>query len=307
MRLRDRVEPWNPAREFNRPSALSPSRPSPLADVGTGSGVLAYFAVKAGARKVYAIEASGVAVTARKLLEANGLGDRITVLQGKVEDLDLPEMADIIVSEPMGFMLIHERMLESFIVARNRFLKPGGAMYPTRGDIYVAPFSDAAVYAEQIAKVAFWDNTSFFGLDLSSLRATAVRDHFAQPIVGYVDAATLLGPAAVAASVDFANDSPESLQTVVARFDIVIARTGLCHGLATWFDVTFPGSVNSVVLRTGPTSPGTHWCESTAARKATAQVSRLPARVHSCGCPLTHPQPHPSPFPILRSMSQSSA
>jgi len=55
-----------------------------VVDVGTGSGILAYFAAKAGARKVYAIEASGVAEQARKLMAANGLSDVVEVIQGKV-------------------------------------------------------------------------------------------------------------------------------------------------------------------------------------------------------------------------------
>lgn len=55
-----------------------------VVDVGTGSGILAYFAVKAGARKVYAIEASDVAEHARKLMVDNGYGDKIEVIKGKV-------------------------------------------------------------------------------------------------------------------------------------------------------------------------------------------------------------------------------
>jgi precorrin-6B methylase 2 len=121
-------------------------------DVGTGSGILAYFAVKAGARKVYAIEASNVADRAARLLAANGLSDRITVIKSKVEEVVLPEgeKVDVIISEPMGFMLIHERMLESYIIARQMFLKPGGRMFPTTGTIFAAPFTDASEWARQL-------------------------------------------------------------------------------------------------------------------------------------------------------------
>ena len=233
-----------------------------VVDVGTGSGVLAFFAARAGARHVYALEASGAAAAARVLLAANGLADRVTVIQARAEDAELPPgvRADVIISEPMGFMLIHERMLESFVAARDRFLRPGGLMFPTAGDILVAPFTDATLHAEQASKVAFWDNASFFGLDLTPLAATAARDHFAQPVVGYVDAASLLAPAATAATIDFATAAPASFALVTAAFDVVAAKTGVCHGLATWFNVTFPGSAQKVVLQTGPSSPGTHWC-----------------------------------------------
>lgn len=112
-------------------------------DVGTGSGILAYFAVKAGAKHVYAIEASDVADRARVLLAANGYGDRITVIKAKVEEVELPEKVDVLISEPMGFMLVHERMLESYMIARQLFLKPGGKMFTSTGTIFAAPFSDA--------------------------------------------------------------------------------------------------------------------------------------------------------------------
>jgi hypothetical protein len=122
-------------------------------DVGTGSGVLAWFATQAGAAKVWAVEASNVADRAAVLLAANGVGDRVTVVKAKVEDVVLPggggqddggqQRVDTLVSEPMGFMLIHEQMLKSYIVARQLFLKPGGRMFPSVGTIYAAPFTDA--------------------------------------------------------------------------------------------------------------------------------------------------------------------
>ena len=83
---------------------------------------------------------------AETLVKANGFSDVIKVVKGKVEEIDIPEKVDVIISEPMGFMLIHERMLESYVEARNRFLKPGGLMFPSVGTIYMAPFSDSALY-----------------------------------------------------------------------------------------------------------------------------------------------------------------
>ncbi|KAL4563027.1 hypothetical protein LXL04_027058 [Taraxacum kok-saghyz] len=43
-------------------------------------------------------------------------------IKGKVEDVELPEKADILISEPMGTLLINERMLESYVIARIDFL-----------------------------------------------------------------------------------------------------------------------------------------------------------------------------------------
>lgn len=59
------------------------------------------------------------------LVNSNGLTDRVVVIPGKVEEVTLPEQVDIIISEPMGYMLFNERMLESYLHAK-KFLKPNG-------------------------------------------------------------------------------------------------------------------------------------------------------------------------------------
>lgn len=124
-------------------------------DVGAGSGILSFFAVQAGADKVYAIEASNMANFAQQLVQANHVDDRIVVIPGKIEEIELPQMVDVIISEPMGYMLFNERMLETYLHAR-KWLKPGGRMYPTEGDLHVAPFTDEALYMEQFNKANFW-------------------------------------------------------------------------------------------------------------------------------------------------------
>ena len=124
-------------------------------DFGAGSGILSFFAARAGARKVYAIEATPMAENARTLVEANGLSDRIEVVQEKLEDLELPEKVDVIVSEPMGILLVHERMMEVYAQARKRWLKPGGKMFPSRGRIFFAPFTDNGLFSNCVNDTRF--------------------------------------------------------------------------------------------------------------------------------------------------------
>ncbi|GFH07609.1 uncharacterized protein HaLaN_02437 [Haematococcus lacustris] len=104
-------------------------------DVGTGSGILSIFAAKAGAKKVYAVEATDMAQHARKLVAHNKLENVIEVIQGTIETIDLPEKVDIIISEWMGYFLLRESMLDSVLVARDKFLKPGGALYPSHANM----------------------------------------------------------------------------------------------------------------------------------------------------------------------------
>jgi histone-arginine methyltransferase CARM1 len=118
-------------------------------DVGAGSGILSFFAAQAGARKVYAVEASSMAKHAETLVFSNKLNDRIQVIPGKIEEITLPEQVDIIISEPMGYMLFNERMLETYLHAK-KWLAPTGKMFPSRGDLHIAPFSDPQLYIEQV-------------------------------------------------------------------------------------------------------------------------------------------------------------
>ena len=140
-------------------------------DVGCGSGILSLFAAQAGAKKVYAIEASNMAVFAKKLVKANNFQHIIEVIESTVEDAELPEKVDTIVSEPIGIFLLNERMLETFVIARKKFLKPGGKMFPTRADLLVMPFADKEIFDEQLYKTEFWKDKDFYGLDMTCLQA----------------------------------------------------------------------------------------------------------------------------------------
>lgn len=74
-------------------------------DVGCGTGILSMFAAKAGAAKVIGIEYSNIVEHAQKIIAANKLDDIITIVKGKVEEVELPpgiDKVDIIISEWMG-------------------------------------------------------------------------------------------------------------------------------------------------------------------------------------------------------------
>jgi histone-arginine methyltransferase CARM1 len=97
-----------------------------IMDFGTGSGILAIFAAAAGAEKVYAVEASNAVRWAKKLIEYHNFENKITLINKKVEDINIDEIGkvDTIVSEPLGIMLINERMLEGYLVARDKYIHP---------------------------------------------------------------------------------------------------------------------------------------------------------------------------------------
>ncbi|XP_054041160.1 histone-arginine methyltransferase CARM1-like isoform X2 [Rissa tridactyla] len=226
-------------------------------DVGCGSGILSFFAVQAGARKVYAVEASSMAKYAELLVRSNNLSDKITVLSGKIEEISLPESVDVVISEPMGYMLFNERMLESYLHAK-KWLKSNGMMFPTYSDIHLAPFSDEQLYMEHYSRANFWYQECFYGVNLSSLRSAAVDEYFRQPIVDTFDVRILMART-VKYTVNFMEAAEEDLHRVEIPFVFQMMQSGLIHGLAFWFDVAFVGSLVTVWLSTAPTEPLTHW------------------------------------------------
>eukprot|EP00397_Hematodinium_sp_SG-2012_P052923 GEMP01062875.1.p2 GENE.GEMP01062875.1~~GEMP01062875.1.p2 ORF type:complete len:187 (+),score=42.03 GEMP01062875.1:56-616(+) len=118
-------------------------------DVGTGTGFLAMMAAKLGAARVHAVEANAeMAKIAENLIRANGLDHIITVHACRVEKLVLYEKVDTIISEWMGFYLVHEAMLESVIFARDEFLKSNGRIYPEQCTLWACPLDLKDLYDE---------------------------------------------------------------------------------------------------------------------------------------------------------------
>jgi protein arginine N-methyltransferase 1 len=68
------------------------------------------------------------------------------------------EKVDIIISEWMGYFLLYEGMFDSVIYARDKWLAPGGMLFPDRAVLYVCGIEDASYKDE---KLGFWDNVRF--------------------------------------------------------------------------------------------------------------------------------------------------
>jgi SAM-dependent methyltransferase len=110
-----------------------------VADIGTGTGILAMIAARLGARIVYAIEVSANVELAERIVRANALEDRIRLLHGHSTEIHLPERVEVIVSDIHGATPLHDRHLSSIIDARRRFLAPGGTLIPGVETLWAAP------------------------------------------------------------------------------------------------------------------------------------------------------------------------
>ncbi|XP_026325560.1 probable protein arginine N-methyltransferase 6.1 [Hyposmocoma kahamanoa] len=223
-------------------------------DVGCGTGILAVFCAQAGAKKVYAVEASSLANMAKEIVKENGYDEVIEVIHGKVEDVELPDniKVDAIVSEWMGFYLLHEGMLDSVIVARDKFLKEDGHIFPNTATIYIAPCSVPSLYSA-------WSDV--YGVSMATfarhLRSTKCK----KPEVLIVKPEDLLSAEVAVCWIDLKNDKVEDLNSFSIQQVIPTKTKGQYQGLCIWFDCTFPSLTNNpgVTLGTGPMDLPTHW------------------------------------------------
>lgn len=225
-------------------------------DVGAGTGILSIFCAQAGAAKVYAVEASNIANLAKKIVQENGFEQIIDVHQTKIEDFKLDgenqQQIDIIVSEWMGFYLLHEGMLDSVLFARDKFLKSDGSMFPQNATIYLAPCQLPSLFDD-------WN--SHDNVQMQSFGAALRLQKSMKPEIMVVPTKDLLHEGSVIAWIDLNDVTLADLNEFVFDEVIVSQRNGRYQGICLWFDVSFPMNDNgdTIILSTAPAAEPTHW------------------------------------------------
>lgn len=144
-----------------------------VVDIGTGSGVLAAAAARAGAKTVYAIEAGAIRRTAQGLFQQNGFADKVKLTAGWSTQTELPEPVDVIVGELLGNDPFGEDVVEIFRDAVRRMLKPGGRVLPEQveswGVLVQIPPEVAGKHRFETATLQRWQEA--YGFDFSPLMA----------------------------------------------------------------------------------------------------------------------------------------
>ncbi|XP_055047259.2 protein arginine N-methyltransferase 8-B [Misgurnus anguillicaudatus] len=219
-------------------------------DVGSGTGILSMFAAKAGAKHVYGIECSSISEYSEKIIKANHLDHVITIIKGKVEETELPvDQVDIIISEWMGYCLFYESMLKTVIYARDKWLKPGGFMFPDRATLYVVAIEDRQ-YKD--FKIHWWENV--YGFDMTCIRNVAMME----PLVDVVDPKQVVTSSCLIKEVDIYTVKTEDL-TFTSAFCLQIQRNDYVHALVTYFNIEFTKCHKKTGFSTAPDAPSTHW------------------------------------------------
>ncbi len=223
-------------------------RPGDVAvDIGTGTGLLAFLCARAGARRVHAIERfPGVLAWAEELARVNGLADRITFHRGDSRSITLPEKAQVIVSELIGYLAFEEGIIDTLLDARERFLAPGGTIIPRVLTLFAVPVSERRAYP---AYVDAWGRAE--GLDYTPMRGHALRALYQT----WLAPGDLLARPQPVFTADFRQGRrPE--RRVESRFPATAA--GLVNGVGLWFGTTLADGVH---LASSPFWM-THWGQS---------------------------------------------
>uniref|UniRef100_A0A6N2MRV8 Protein arginine N-methyltransferase domain-containing protein n=1 Tax=Salix viminalis TaxID=40686 RepID=A0A6N2MRV8_SALVM len=219
-------------------------------DVGAGTGILSLFCAKAGAAHVYAVECSHIANMAKEIVESNGYSNVITVLKGKIEDIELPvAKVDIIISEWMGYFLLFENMLNSVLYTRDKWLANDGIVLPDKASLYLTAIEDAE-YKED--KIEFWNNV--YGFDMTCIKKQAMGE----PLVDTVDQNQIVTNCQMLKTMDISKMASGDTSFTVP-FKLVAERDDYIHALVAYFDVSFTKCHKLTGFSTGPRSRATHW------------------------------------------------
>lgn len=201
-------------------------------DIGAGTGIFSLLACQYGARHVFAIEPDPAINLAKILATKNNYQRKITFIKDVSTRVELPEKANIIVSDLRGTLPYFEQHIASIKDARLRHLAPGGKLLPGKDTIFATIFENPEIYR----KYEYAWGTNVYGLDLSPGRHLAVNSIHSGHIM---ESEQLTAPAAVA-SLDYHVIENDNLD---CAFTVEIARSGTAHGLCLWFDTQLIGNI----------------------------------------------------------------
>ena len=217
-------------------------------DIGSGSGLLAMMAARAGARETVTCEMiAPVAALARRTIALNGFGDRITVLDMKSTSIqvgiDMPRRANLLVTETVDCGLLGEGIIPSVAHARTHLLTEDARIIPCSASVMCcAVESERLLHLNRAGMAA--------GFNVSPINHFATAGYFPVRLAAF-DYKPLTDPFEV-----FHFDFREDLKAQESRtIHVPVIRDGVCHAFVLWFEMQLDDEI-SISNRPGS---GTHW------------------------------------------------
>ena len=214
-----------------------------VVDMGAGTGLLGIWAIQAGASKVYAIEKTDSIELAKEIAKANNCLEKIEFINKNSMNVELPERANVLISETLGSFGIDENTIQFTNDARDRFLLEGGSLIPQSIELFIAPANDANIYD----KIDFWRH-------IPEIDFSPAFELFSKKImIESISSETLLSKPT---SIGIVNLSKSMDEIFSARIYMKIEKAGTIHGVAGWFRTIL---CDDIEIITSPDEPETHW------------------------------------------------
>lgn len=205
-----------------------------VVDLGAGTGLFTLHACRLGAKMVHAIEPNPVIQVAREIVQANGFSDRVAFHQAMSFDVQLPQPADVIVTDPRGVLPLKERAIPTIIDARRRLLKPGGVLIPQRDTIW-----GALVEANEIYNTDYEDpwrrSNDGFNMEPAWRRCINTISRY------HLKSGQFLSAPVPWATLDYGTLETASIDGPM-KFEVL--RPGLANGFILWFDSELIDGIN---------------------------------------------------------------
>ena len=226
---------------------------SVVLDLGAGLGLHGLLAAKHGARMVYCVDSSPAVRVVAEVARDNGLAN-IEVINDAIEDVDLPETVDLIISVFTGNFLLSEDLLPSLFHARDRFLCDGGTLLPGAADMIVLPVSMPDYQEKWLTPWRDPRNTvaSDFGLDYKAVGTYADNELYYDDFTRVPF--TPLGPETVIHQLDFRTAQSADCDS---RATVTADTLGELHGWLGWFNMHLADEQ----LSTSPRADKLHWSQ----------------------------------------------
>lgn len=222
-----------------------------VVDLGTGSGILAFLAARAGARKVHAVEHGQMIELAEATGKANSI-DNVVYHRTHSTRFDPQEPVDVILHEQIGDALFDERVIENISDLRDRLLKPGGKILPAYLTMYIEP-----IELLDDAKAPFlWqqeiDGISFANLiSVSDQQPHSYRYRVFRPL----PFKRLLCEPEPVVEIDLYDATPASLPRVIS-YQREATTDGRMDGFCVYFAARFD---DEITFTSSPTGMMTSW------------------------------------------------
>lgn len=216
-------------------------------DIGTGTGVLAIAAARAGAKKVYAVEAGNMADVAQAVIDRTEVAGKIEIVRGWSTQIELPEKADVLVSEIIGNDPFGEKVLQTFSDARKRLLQQDARIIPPRMRVYGIPARiPASLLQNRVLQQQDLDNwQNWYEIDFSPLKKLIVQnsDFFLMANYERVQQMQFAEEPLLLTAVDF-----HSFETLRLEHTAAALSEGPFNGLLMYFEL----DLGNAVLSTHP-------------------------------------------------------